>query len=323
MTHSITSSRRLARLRAPLFAAVILALAGCDNPEALEPGRGAPADDIETLIADESGVEAVPVDDPALAAASRRGIPIGHFAQPISTFGRLYNGGHQNFSPNRIVRELSAIRGRGGRVVIAFAGSPRYYKENGHFSLSKWKARVNRFRGINLSSFVRDGTIIGHYLIDEPNDPANWRGKRVSPSVLEEMAKYSKRLWPGMATVVRTEPSYLARNHRYLDAAWAQYLSRKGSPDAFIRRNVADAQNRRVGLVVGLNVLKGGTPNGTRMTARQVKSWGSTLLNSSYPCAFISWTYDGRFLSSRGMSDAMGGLRRKAQDRNNRSCRSS
>jgi hypothetical protein len=207
--------------------------------------------------------------------------------------------------------------------VIPFAGSPRYYKENGHFSLSKWKARVNRFRGINLSSFIQDGTIIGHYMIDEPNDPANWRGQRVSPSVLEEMAKYSKQLWPNMATIVRTEPGYLARNHRYLDAAWAQYLSRKGSPEGFIRRNAAEAQSRGVRLVVGLNVLKGGTPHGTKMTASQVKSWGSTLLNGSYPCAFISWTYNTRFLSSRGMSEAMGALRSKAESRSNRSCRGS
>ena len=322
MTHSFTLSRGSARLRALLFVTLtlILAVAGCDSNDTFEPESGAPADDASTTLGDDGGAEAVPVD--AAAALTRRGIPIGHFAQPISTFGRLYNGGHQNFSPNTIVRELSAIRARGGRVVIPFAGSPRYYKENGHFSLTKWKQRVNRFRGVNLSSFVRDGTIIGHYMIDEPNDPANWRGKRVSPSTLEEMARYSKQIWPGMATIVRTEPGYLARNHRYLDAAWAQYLSRKGSAEAFIRRNVSEAQNRRVGLVVGLNVLKGGTPHGTRMTASQVKSWGSTLMNGTYPCAFISWTYSGRFLSSRGMSDAMAALRRKAEGRSNRSCRS-
>jgi hypothetical protein len=319
MTRSFNLFRRIAHLRAPVFAALILALTGCKD-DAFEPDSSAPADATDTLVADEESVEAVPVDD--AAALTRRGIPIGHFAQPISTFGRLYNGGHQNFSPNTIVKELAAIRARGGRVVIPFAGSPRYYKENGHFSLTKWKARVNRFRRSNISTFVSDGTIIGHYMIDEPNDPANWGGRPVPPSVLEEMARYSKQLWPRMTTVVRVEPGYLTRSHRYLDAAWAQYLSRKGTPDGFIRRNVAAAQERRLGLIVGLNVMKGGTPNGTKMTAGQVKSWGSTLLNSTYPCAFISWTYNRTYLSSRGMSDAMGALRRKAEGRSNRSCRS-
>ena len=81
------------------------------------------------------------------------------------------------------------------------------------------------------------------------------------------MAKYSKQLWPNMPTIVRAEPSYLGRNHQYLDAAWAQYLYRQGQRRVdFLRRNVSAAQDRGLGLVVGLNVLKGASPNGTRMT---------------------------------------------------------
>ena len=124
-----------------------------------------------------------------------------------------------------------------------------------------------------------------------------------------------------MPTIVRVRPEYLGRNHRYLDAAWAQYLHRKGPVESFLRRNVAAARERRRGLVVGLNVLKGGIPNGTRMTAREVKTWGSTLLSSSYPCAFISWTYNRSYLSSNGVGDAMRSLRRKAERRGTKSCR--
>jgi hypothetical protein len=45
------------------------------------------------------------------------------------------------------------------------------------------------------------------------------------------------------------------------------------------------------------------------------------MLNSSYPCAFISWTYNRAFLSSNGMGAAMADLRRKAESRSSRSCR--
>jgi hypothetical protein len=307
-----------ARLGASALSACLLTLAACDASEVFEPQTDAP---LEAADAADPGDELVAFDDTLLAAASRRGIPIGTFAQPMSAFGRTYNGGHQNFSPGSIVRELKAIRARGGRVVIAFSGSPKYYRENGHFSFEKWKSRVKRFKGINLSQFIRDGTIIGHYLIDEPNDPANWRGRPVSPATLEQMAKYSKQLWPRMPTIVRVEPGYLGRNHHYLDAAWAQYLHRKGPVESFLRRNVSAAQDRRLGLVVGLNVLKGGSPNGTRMTASEVKKWGGALLNSSYPCAFISWTYNRSYLSSRGVGDAMRALRHKAESRSARSCR--
>ena len=307
-----------ARLGASALSACFLTLAACDATEVFEPQTDAP---LEAADAADPGDELVAFDDTLLAAASRRGIPIGTFAQPMSAFGRTYNGGHQNFSPGSIVRELKAIRARGGRVVVAFSGSPKYYRENGHFSFEKWKSRVKRFKDINLSQFIQDGTIIGHYLIDEPNDPANWRGRPVSPATLEQMAKYSKQLWPRMPTIVRVEPGYLGRNHHYLDAAWAQYLHRKGPVESFLRRNVSAAQDRRLGLVVGLNVLKGGSPNGTRMTASEVKKWGGALLNSSYPCAFISWTYNRTYLSSRGVGDAMRALRHKAESRSARSCR--
>jgi hypothetical protein len=292
------------------MAAGLLLFAGCDANEVLEPDTGT----------DAQGIDATPVEAP-VAAVARRGIPIGYFRLQVSDFGSVYNGAHRNFSPGTIVKELSAIRARGGRVIIAFAGSPRHYLERGHFSMSKWKARTARFRGANITPFIKDGTVIGHYMIDEPNDPKNWKGKPVPPSVLEEMGRYSKQLWPGLATIVRVEPRYLSRNHRYVDAAWAQYLARKGSPSAFIKRNVADAQQRRLGLVVGLNVIHGGKPTWTRMTPSEVSSWGSALLSSKYPCAFINWTYQGSIVRSKSMKAAMAGLRRKAESRPVKSCK--
>jgi hypothetical protein len=229
----------------------------------------------------------------------------------------------QNNSPGLLLEELTTIRSRGGKTALMFAGNERHYKDGGRFSLAKWKARIDRFKGVNFTAFIEDGTVIGHYMIDEPNDPANWDGQPVPPSVLEEMARYSKQIWPNLPTIVRVEPDYLADNHQYLDAAWAQYLSRKGAADDFIRSNVAAAQKRGLGLIVGLNVLKGGTPNGTRMTASQLESWGSALLSSTYPCAFISWTYDAGYLSTGGVSGAMDALRRQAQSRSVRTCRGS
>jgi hypothetical protein len=185
-----------------------------------------------------------------------------------------------------------------------------------------WKERVSRFKGIDFSAFVEDGTIIGHYLIDEPNDPYNWNGQPVPGSTVEDMAAYSKQLWPKMATVVRTEPGYLAEwsgTYRYLDAAWAQYLYRKGDPGDYIRRNVADAKKEGLALVVGLNLIDGGT-NGGNMSASLVESAGSTLLGDSYPCAFISWQYDEQYLSRSDIKTAMSHLSAKAAQHAMQSC---
>jgi hypothetical protein len=238
----------------------------------------------------------------------------------------LYNGAKLTLKPWELMPTLAAVKARGGRVTLALAGSPATFIDaNGHFDLRKWKARVDRFRSKNFSSYIKDGTVIGHYLVDEPNDPSNWNGRMVSQATVEEMARYSKQIWPTLPTIVRTESSYLAKwsgTYRYLDAAWAQYVHRKGDVGAFLSRNVADAKRKGLALVVGLNILRGG-PNLAPMTASQVKTWGSALLRSSYPCAFISWQYDAAYLSSKSIKEAMAVLRRKAQNRTTKTCRGS
>jgi hypothetical protein len=313
-----------------VFAAFLLAFIGCDSTESLDPDSSITPDAVNQVAVadaplsdDAAGVQLAPVGEAVPASISfAGGIPLGMTAQPVSAFGQRLNGAKITIGSGQILSTLSGIRSRGGKVVVMLAGNPRHYRDgSGHFSLTKWKDRVNEFRGINFSSYINDGTIIGHYLMDEPNDPRNWSGQPVPASMVEEMAQYSKQLWPGMPTIVRVEPSYLGNNHRYLDAAWAQYLSRRGNVNDYIRRNVADAQQRGLALVVGLNVINGGTPNGSRMTANEVEAWGSALLSSSYPCAFINWQYSSDYLSSAGVGSAMDALRRKAENRSSRSCR--
>lgn len=313
MNHSFKLSRRIARLRAPAFGAIALSFFGCNSTDSLNPESTAPV-----------GVEAASVDAPSLASASfAGGIPIGTFAMPTSEFGGVYNGALRNIGTGRLISELSAIRARGGKIVLMMAGSqPNYLNRDRSFSLDKWKERINRYRNVNFDSFINDGTIIAHYLIDEPYDGANFGGKPVPGSTIDEMARYSKSIWPNLKTVVRAEPYYIKWNgtYRYLDAAWAQYLSRKGDASAYLQKNVATAQQMGLGLIVGLNILKGGSPNGSWMTASEVEKWGSALLSSNYPCAFISWQYQSSKLSSGDMKNAMSQLRRKAESRPSRSC---
>jgi hypothetical protein len=307
-------ARRAARLRALLTVSFATAIGACDASEQLT----SVSDEPTTTSTEAVGTEA------SFASRFRGGIPIGTSAQPTSAFGSELNGALRNIAPKQLVKELAAIKARGGKVVLMFAGSEWHYKDRrGHFDLGKWKARVSRYRNINFSSYLRDGTIIGHYLIDEPYDPANWRGKPVPGATLEEMGRYSKQLWPSMVTIVRAEP-YLMKykgRYRFVDAAWAQYLHRKGNVHEYIRRNVAEAQRMGLGLVVGLNLRHGGYPNKTWMSPSEIQNFGSALLSSSYPCAFISWQYNANFLRSRAVRSAMAVLRNRAQSRSQRSCR--
>jgi hypothetical protein len=296
MSFILESCRRVTRLRSLVLAVLTLTVAtACDdstsptNPE---------ADDAITVL---------PAGNEPLAAAFAGGIPLGNFNQPLSLFGSVYNGAHSNVSPSALLKELQEVKSRGGKVILALSGSPRYYRDgDGDFSFTKWKERVNRYRNINFRSYIDDGTVIGHYLIDEPNDPANWGGRPVSSGTVEEMAKYSKSIWPSMATIVRSEPKHMGDNHRV---------------NEYIKDVVGTAQRKGLGLVVGMNVLKGGSPNGTKMTASEVENWGSALLSSSYPCAFINWEYQSDYFSSSSIRSAMSALRRKAENRSTKSCK--
>jgi len=312
MSYRIFSPHRRPHRRSLAIPLLAVTLAACDPTDVLDP---------EAMDARDE-VPAQPVVAPAASVRQAGGVAFGMSAQPLSRFGELYSGAKLTVSPNRVLGELSAIKSRGGRVVLMLAGNPRHYKDSrGRFDLRKWKARVDRFKNVRIDPYIKDGTIIGHYLLDEPNDKANWNGTTVSPAVLDEMARHSKLRWPRMATIVRTHPSWFKRPPRHVDAAWAQYLGRRGPVKEYIRENVEDARRKGLALVVGLNVLKGGTPKRTPMTASQVKSWGSALLNSSYPCAFLNWKYDDRFLSRPGMRSAMKALRQKAESRPRKSCR--
>jgi PKD repeat protein len=236
----------------------------------------------------------------------------------------VFNGAVRNIYPNELLEQLAAIKARGGRIVLAMAGNEENFKDrDGHFNLSMWKARVDRFKGVDFSSYIEDGTIIGHYMIDEPNDPVNWTGKPVPGPTLEAMAAYSKQLWPRMATVIRVEPGYLATwgsIYRNVDAVWAQWSNRKGDPADYIRQQVADAGKLGLSLVTGMNIRKGG-PEKTPLSASVVQSAGSALLASDYPCAFISWEYDESYLRRKDVQSAMENLSRKAGARGTRSCR--
>ncbi|HZA98168.1 MAG TPA: hypothetical protein VE399_05280 [Gemmatimonadales bacterium] len=309
----------IARVRALPIAASFLVVTACDNDR---PITG-PALDDEPVV---------PGTAPSLALAYSGGIPFGLFAAPTAELGSDYNVtviNARNWLPiwlpeRTLPEELAAIKARGSKVILGLAGGHAHYlDENGHFSMAKWKERVNAFKVIPFSSYITDGTVVGHLVIDEPNDASNWGGIPIPPATVEEMARYSKQLWPAMATLVRVESTYLAQwsgTYRYLDAAWAQYVSRKGDPKEFITRNVADAKRKGLALITGLNILKGHFAEA--MSPTLIKSAGSALLSSWYPCAFVNWKYDADYLATSGVTDALKYLRSKALSRDYKSCRS-
>jgi hypothetical protein len=312
MTQMISLLRRAMCFRALPLVGAALALGACTSADRLtsssEPGA-IPASGVPTFSSDFRG-----------------GIPFGSWALPTDQFGDLYNGAMRTISPGELLDELASIKARGGKIVLSMAGNEKNFKDrDGHFSLSMWKSRIDRFRGVDFSAYIDDGTLIGHYLIDEPNDPRNWAGDPVPGSMVETMAAYSKELWPNLPAVVRVKPEYLARwgsIYRNLDAAWAQYVTRAGDPAAYIREQVGYAQKLGLALITGMNTRMGG-PHQSQLSAAVVQDAGSALLADSYPCAFISWEYQAEYLARPDIRSIMESLSRKAAEHATRTCRGS
>jgi len=315
--------------RALTLLALVLAAGACDGTSPNEPLAGA---DEALVIADPiADVAAAPMAVSLASSTFRGGIPFGVFHLPKEQYGTTYNGSVGNIYPAYLLDYLETARRTGTKVMLSLPGSERnFVNADGTFSMAKWKKQVDRFKGVNFSSYIKDGTIIGHYIMDEPHDPANWAGKTVSPATVDELARYSKSIWPDMPTIVRSWPKYLkGHQFKYLDAAWAQYSERFGSPSEFIRSNVSDAKASGLALVIGMNQLAGGSSKGLRgfepgkyaMAASELESWGNTLLADSYPCAFISWKYDAGYMARADIRAVMTVLSQKARNRSTKSCR--
>jgi hypothetical protein len=235
--------------------------------------------------------------DPAFSAGA--GIPFGLSGISGRKLVDPYTSGLQQARPETILQDLAMARARGARMIVNFAGgSDRTTDADGHFSYELWKARVDRFLPIidQLNSYVADGTLFLFYVIDEPFAKQRWGGT-VPMATIDQMAQYSKSFFPDLPTAVRAAPTEL-RNYRwqYVDVAWAQYTSRKGGIAGYASTQAATAREEGLGLVVGLNISKGGdgssgfgSPKEPSMSGAEILRYGQTLLQIADACAFISW----------------------------------
>jgi hypothetical protein len=327
-----TSLKHTARFRAAA-AGLLVFCAACGDDSA---GPSSTTDLPAGPVADS------PVESPDLAAVldTRSGLPgivFASFSMPNAYLDKVHTGWMSGGSldPSNILSNLSGARAKGGRVVIKLSkGRDTYVKnDDGTFSLSKWKSLVSRYRNINLGSYMSDGTIIGHYLIDEPHRASRWGGKAISQATLEAMSKHSKELWPQMTTIVRVAPSYLASAslaYQHLDAGWTQYTAGKGDAANWVAAETAAAKRKGLGLVVGMNVLDGGngsseirgwTPGKWAMSASEIRNYGSAMLGQSHACAFFNWTHDTGYYGRSDIRSAMADVSAKARSHVKTSCR--
>ena len=284
-----------------------------------------------TTPADSSGIS------PATSLV-HTGIVFGNFNMQHKYITPVYNGSMQGLEPSWLMAELVAARARNGRMILKLVGGSddRQKNADGTFSLAKWKALVDKFKTVNFSSYINDGTLMGVYLIDEPHNTSKWGGKIIPHATVEAMAKHTKMMWPNLPTFARARPTWLAQTsitYTYLDAGWFQYESYMGNPTTAVTKEVSAAKSKRLGLAVGLNFLNGGNGSsgirGTasrwwKMSATEIRNIGTVLLNQTYACAFFNWTYiegGSTYLARTDIKSAMTYLSTKAKAHVKISCR--
>jgi hypothetical protein len=269
-----------------------------------------------------------------------QGIPFGMFTLPLERFRAPVTGAALAVSRDRVAAVLRAARAGKVRVILNLGGGKDNARNDGEFDLARWKARIDEYRDVDFTPYVAEGLVLAHFLVDEPYAEQSWGGREISRAVIEEMARYSKSIWPTLPTVVRAPPGWLALGDTAfadLDIAWAQWAGpgRAGgdwrTPEEFRDENVAYAKQLGLGLIVGVNQLNGGDgssgvhgtpdhPERWQMSAAELTRVGTLLVETPYVCAFVSWRYDSSFEARPGMRAALDSVASVARNRGGTSC---
>lgn len=184
--------------------------------------------------------------------------------------------------------------------------------DDGNFSLEEWKAELDTWTNSSelediqeeLRGYIDSGILAGHMLLD---DIDTFQGNDPTAEELDEMARYSQELFPGLMTFIREDadrmPLPAGEEYLYLDAVDNQYTVLKGSIEDYVDSQVDSADALGVGLIWGLNIADGGDGTSNQpgwssgkwaMSADEIVDYGAYILTNDNGNAlmFLNWEYD-------------------------------
>jgi hypothetical protein len=204
-----------------------------------------------------------------------------------------------------IAHILPLARDAGLRVTLRLTGDhPRYTTTpEGDFDLAAWKAMLAPWAGSGVQPFIDDGTLFGHMLLD---DIYNFEGRDPTAAELEEMARYSKALLPGLMTFVRERatvmPEPASGRYEQVDAAVNQYKSSLGDVEDYANEEASRSAELGLGIINGLNIANGGDGSSGQpgwgegrwaMSGEEIARYGAVLAAVPDCGMFLTWEYDG------------------------------
>ena len=198
---------------------------------------------------------------------------------------------------------LPMVRDAGIRITLRLTDDHHAYTVHGDFDLELWKQQLRRWKGAGLEPYIQDGTLVGHMLLD---DIRNFPGRDPDAADLEEMARTSKELFPGLMTYVRQNatdmPTPEGGKYVWVDASVNQYEAKEGPVEAYATVQEDRARRLGLGVINGLNIADGGDGSAGRpgwrprhypMTAEEIRHYGRVLATVPSCGMFLNWEYDG------------------------------
>ena len=263
-----------------------------------------------------------PLPSPSPSGGTTQGIPFGHFQEPKP--GSYLRSGGYLIVPQGQLEQLPSIKQRGGAVIVNVVGGGKCALDaSGQFQMNLWKAcwalnltAANRTR---ILAYADSGTVVGTYLIDEPNLVKRWG--TITPAQVCQMAQFARTELPGIPVLVRAAADWV-QSCEAIDAVWAQYASRRGVPVGDYRDDqLAASQARGYAQVFSLNGLDD-LADGTEMTPAKVMDYGTALMVPGV-CAFFVWEYATTWSERPEIKTALDSLGRIAATMPRRECRRS
>lgn len=250
------------------------------------------------------------------------GLPFGPFHMPDNQFRRPFTAVMRGATPATLLADLAVARKAHLRVLVELVEGPEdVTNPDSTFSLALWERSVDRYRAIDISPYIADGTIIGHFLFDEPRNPANWGGVVVPYAEVDSAAAYSKSIWPAMRTGAGSSAVDMESGAPYtaLDFAFTQYRDRKGDLTTWVASQTAAAARSHVGVLLSINVLQG-TIDDRPYPAARLKLIGTTLAAEPSACGLTMWKYDSLYFADSTNKAALWSIAKVAGKRPPRVC---
>lgn len=198
---------------------------------------------------------------------------------------------------------LPMVRAAGMKVTLRLTDDHDAYTTAGNFDLAKWKAQVALWEDSGVQEFIDDGTLFGHMLLD---DIQNFSGLDPTAAELDEMARYSHEILPNLMAFVRCQASKMpvpaSGHYDHVDAIVNQYKANEGPVNTYVTTEVQKAADLGVAVINGMNICDGGDGSSGQpgwrsgkfaMTAEEITTYGTALLDVPNLVMFLMWEYDG------------------------------